>query len=243
MVTLGHCPSRLWAKSLRAIRWTRQSDIEHYFLYHYYPVREASNRLELKALNAEYSVKTLFPGKNLGLHGGLNWLVKELNLQPTDVMIIVDPDTCPTVPGWDTALLKVVTNTEYGWACLTNTATPTEIKVRPGGYTERNIKGVTVYDMKAPCVVSISAVQLDWVFAAGGFHEPCGFYGHIETAMFPDLKKAGRGLAVLKYYLEDDSIKIDQDSIYAAWKKAHAFDGYLSNFREFVTERNPHLLS
>jgi hypothetical protein len=249
MLTLGHVPARLFRRSLEAVYRTRRAtdQVFRYFLYHYYPVNERQNRIELYRLCAEYDIRVLDPGRNLGVHEGLNYVAKEIGLTRHDVLLTVDPDTNPITPGWDRALLSVVAgNSDIGWAFLTNSQTPSEIRARPGGYTERTLaNGTRLYVMHGPAVASISAWQMQWVLdsPAGGFHEPCKWYGHIESAMYPDLVHAGKRLAVLRDYAEDDAIKADQDKIYAEWKSAHAFEGYPLNFPEFVERKYPDLLT
>jgi hypothetical protein len=210
---------------------------------HHYPVAKDANKYALAEVCRDFKINWLDPGMNVGLHRGLNWAISEIGLTRDDLLIVADPDTNPVTLGWDAALLQVAGDPSSGWVALSNSQTPMEIASRPRDFEPRIIRGVQAFRALRPAVVSIAAYRLGWVLAAGGFHEPCKFYGHLESAMFQDLEAAGQHFVLLRNYREDDEIKAGQDEVYAQWKEAHAFRGYDKNFDEFLIERFPELLT
>ena len=173
--------------------------------------------------------KVLSPGKNIGLHHGLNFAIKETGATK---MIGVDPDTWPVTKGWDTALLSALELPSVGWASLWNEHSAGEMRQR--GYTESTEGGMKLWTTKAPVVNSICAFNLDWVREAGGFTEPSEFYGGLECAMWARLVPKKRRWVWLCDFLEGKFDTMLEDTEYKRYKWAHAHEGWHGSFGDWL---------
>jgi hypothetical protein len=200
-------------------------------MLHHYPIDQEANRTQLIDLAERYGYEVIEPQKNLGLHHGLNWAVRQIGIGEDDLLIGVDPGRSIETLGWDTALAAVAMDPKIGWAALSNHASPTEISQRP--HKVEQINGVKVALCQSPMMIQTAICKMDWVLQSGGFREPTNYYGGIEIAMWESLKRKYE-LGILLDYKETGDIAAQQDPIYRDWKLAHVKGEFRGNFDEYV---------
>jgi hypothetical protein len=238
MITVGHCNWKTWEGCCRNLYATKsaETEIEHYFVYHYYPINEPENRVQLERIAKEYNLIWLDPGKNIGGVMAYNW-AQDNFVHADEYLWGFDPDTQPVGDGWDLAMHKVISDPSIGWASLMCDATPNEIKARSLFIKEQIINGVNCYICDTPMALSTGVTKMSWVNDAGGMLPRHGFYGGTEIYMWPYLKTRKLNLAILKDYKDVADIKnATSDPIYHVWKARHAFKGYPNNFDVFLKE-------
>ncbi len=224
VLTLGHAPARTIRAGLARFYETHhpQLPITHWLVDHHYPLRHAETRLAIDSAALAYGAVVLDPGRNLGLHGGANWAFTQMGIKSGDILIMYDPDSYPLQFGWDAALMTAITQGGLSVACLSLIeATRHELDTR--GFTRRQVGPLEIDEPKVPCMMSVTALQWDFIAAAGGFQEPNACYGGLEGFLWSKL--AGRRWGYLTGYQEDQRVHRDQDPEYRAWKVAHAHTG------------------
>jgi hypothetical protein len=242
LLTLGHCKYQTWERSLYQLQLTKSpnTELEHYFLYHYYPIDEENNKRQLKRIADENGLIWLDPGKNLGCTNGHNWA--QDNHIHADYLMGYDPDSCPITNGWDEDLMKVISHPSIGWAALSSEGTPNELKERARLIHEETINGVECYICDVPMMLTCGIIKQSWVDTAGGMLPKTNYYGGTECYMWPYLKRAGLSLALLKNHFDTTTIKNEtSDLVYHEWKRDHAHNANPDNFDEWLRKRNANL--
>lgn len=238
MITMGYCKAETWEISCKRLYETKskETEIEHYFVYHYYPINESENKTRLKEICDKHGLIWLDPGKNLGNTVGHNW-AQDNYIKAEDYLFGYDPDNCPKQEGWDLSLYKVISTPGIGWCALSCDATPNEVAARKAVITEKNINGVNCYICDTPMMLSIGAIKQFWVNDAGGMQPLTNFYGGTEIFMWPTLKRHNLDLALLKDFSDSSEIKnATTDPIYHQWKTMHTFGGDPRNFDVFLKD-------
>jgi hypothetical protein len=238
MITMGHCKWETWEKSVKQLYATKSLEtiIEHYFIYHYYPINEENNKKKLREIAKDYGLIWLDPGKNLGNTVGHNW-AQDNHIKAQDFLFGYDPDACPLNNGWDLAMYQVISNPKIGWCSLSCDATENEIKDRAKHVKEETINGIDCYLCDTPMMLSTGVLKQDIVRAAGGMLPKENLYGGTEIFMWQYLKSRGYELALLKDY-KDTALEIKNpttDPIYHLWKARHC-QGYEHNFDIFIRD-------
>jgi hypothetical protein len=171
-------------------------------------------------------------GKNLGLHHGLNFMLKQLGAKKGDKIIGFDPDTNPETVGWDEALFRALDIQNVVWASLWNDHSAGEMRER--GWTGSVENGLNIWQTHKPVVNSICAFDVGWVLDVCGFQEPTEYYGGLECAMFALLKKRWVWLCDYK----EGKFDVDlQDIEYKNYKWAHAHLGWQGSFDTWLKNR------
>lgn len=238
MITVGHCNWKTWegcCKNLYAIK-SPEIEIEHYFVYHYYPIDEANNRVQLERITKEYGLIWLDPKKNIGAVNAFNWALDNY-VHAQDFIFGFDPDTQPLEKGWDLALYNVISDPKIGWAALSCEATPNEVKERSKMVRETKINDISVYLCDTPMMISTGVMKMDFIKYAGGVLPKHNIYGGTEVFMWSYMKALGLDLAILKDYHDISEIKnATTDPIYHVWKTKHGHQAYPHNFDVFLKE-------
>lgn len=230
ILILGFANGKTATRTLIELEKTRTSDATVVILDQHYPMQEMTPfwKTWAKSLGGIY----LDAGKNLGLHEGLNYMCKALDMKPSDKVIGFDPDTLPQTRGWDDALLKALDLPNVGWASLWNEHSEGEMRAR--GYTESTEHGLDLWTTKQAVVNSICAWNLEWVYNVGGFQEPAEFYGGLECCMFPKCVAQGKRWVWLRYFTEGKWGTDLSDPEYTAYKWAHAHQGWKGDFAAWL---------
>jgi len=223
-ITLGFVPARIWKQSAAAYAATRNPLLryKHYFVDQHYPLKKEKNRVALRKICEEHGIEVLDPGKNLGLHDGFNWALRQINPPDHAVIIAYDPDTNPLGQGWDMALVRAIrgdSKQNVVWASLIHEQAAKELEER--GYERRKADGyIDLMVTRRPVMNSISAFSYGWLKRVGGLSEPTAFYGHLEAAMYDKL--GGRDWAFLPGWAENEVLRAKQDKEYMTYKWVHA---------------------
>jgi hypothetical protein len=227
---LGFANAATATRTLSQLEKTKVSDATVVILDQHWPMQDMSEfwKSWVKSLRGIY----LDAGKNLGLHEGLNYMCKTLQVKPTDKVIGFDPDTYPINVGWDLALLNALDLPHVGWASLGNTHSEGEMNAR--GYTESEEEGLHLWTTKQAVVNSICAWNMEWIYNVGGFQEASEFYGGLECCMFPKCLAQGKRWVWLRDFREATGLKDLSDPEYKAYKWAHAHQGWKGDFAAWL---------
>lgn len=229
-VILGFANEETANRSLALFKATRTAtDIDWLLVDNHYPgISDGFWASWARELGAFY----LDPGRNLGLHHGLNFALTSVGASRDDIMLGIDPDTRPITPGWDAALAQALAIPDVGWASLGNDHSEGEMATR--GFTESQESGLRLKTTKQAVVNSICGFKLCWVKDVGGFQEPAEYYGGVECLMFPMCHKAGFRWVWLQDFREGKWDTDLSDPNYRAYKWAHAHKGWKGEFREWL---------
>lgn len=235
LVILGFANQRTAERTLQKFADTRTSKANVLIVDNHYPVNvtEGFWKRAAQELGGTY----LDPGRNIGLHEGLNYALREVQAGPADLMLGMDPDTNPLTRGWDTALINALGIANVGWASLGNNHSEGEMRER--GHTPSTEGGLRLFTTLAPVVNSICGFKLNWVLSSGGFQEPSAFYGGLECAMWHHMSKTHYRWVFLRDFREGTWTEDLIDSEYRAYKWRHAHEGYPHDFETYIREGCP----
>lgn len=221
-ITLGYVPSRIWKQSADRYVESRHGGLtyEHIFLDQHYPLNKKTNAQELREINEQHNIKTLDAGKNLGLHEGFNYCLKQIPLKSEDVVIGYDPDSYPVTPGWDMALITAMLDKKIGWASLMAPWLDEPMKTR--SIKKRFVNQVEVWIQPDPIMNSICSWQADYLLKVGGLYEKLHWYGGLEVWQWESLVKNNLQWAFLPGWREDHRLHWQQDELYKVWKWRYA---------------------
>lgn len=183
---------------------------------------------------ADYLFSYLDPGRDLGLHMGLNWVLLKIGPKPGDVIITYDPDSQPETPGFDHALAETVQSGEYEIASSFTIHSEREFQER--GYLEKTCRGRRVFIPNTGMMIGNTAWSCDFLKRVGGFKEPNAYYGGIEAAMTQELRKTGGQWAFLPDVKEGWLDRSYHDTEYTNWKVDHAAQKFKGSFADYLSK-------
>jgi hypothetical protein len=164
-----------------------------------------------------YGCKVHDLGKNMGLSGGLNYLINNLNLQDDDIVIGTDLDVWPTTQDFGKAIVEVLrADPTVGWVSLQNQHSKKELNER--GYTIHTIGGHVCYEGHTPCVQSIIGWSAKSLKGLGQLKEQQHYYGGGEVVNHPRLKQLGLKWVYLPQYEEIFHPYCEGDRSYVVYK-------------------------
>ncbi len=220
---MAFMPERMVRRSLAAHAATKNPAFKypHYMLDQHYPIDKAANRAALRRLASEYGLEVLDAGRNLGLHDGFNWALREIAPHDDDIVIAYDPDSMPTALGWDLALVRALEGSSgmNVWASLMNPRSLLDLEER--GFTRGQVDGyLETWATKESVTNSVCAWRVGWLRSVGFLQEARPWYGHLESTMFNKL--GGKRWVFLPQWGESDQLRDDHDIQYIHYKWAHA---------------------
>lgn len=241
-ISLAFCNENIMLRSLQAFYATRNPDldlVEHLIVDQHYPLNYGTVWSALREFEKIFpKVRVVDPGRNLGLHHGFNWAMKQLALRPEDIVIGYDLDSMPITPGWDMALVRAIEarqadTQEVVWSSLANPRTVSDIHAR--GFDRAKADGyLDLWLTRTAITNSVCAWRYGWLESVGFLEEPRAFYGHLEAAMFGKLGK-GRRWAVLPSWGELDDLRALHDREYVVYKWLHSHTGeWPGDFESYV---------
>ncbi len=243
-ISLGFVPARILAPSLDAYRATRNPALSyrHYLLDQHYPVDKEANRIAIREICRREGVEVLDAGRNLGLHLGFNEAMRMIAPAPDDIVIAYDPDSTPTTPGWDMALVRAILGDPWQkivWASLMNPRSEADLHAR--GFTKSASDGfIETWKTHAAVTNSICAWRAGWLQKVGGLSEPNAWYGHLESSMWAKLQATQSDWAFLPGWREVDSLRDLHDRSYVVWKWVTAHLGsYTGDFESWLAAGSP----
>lgn len=237
-ITLAFCNPRILTRSIEAFHRTRCPDmaLEHFIIDQHYPLHRNDTLQALDSLEKRFHVKRLDPGRNLGLHHGINWALENLGLHDDDIVIGYDGDSVPLAHGWDRALVRAIESDSGNgqrvvWSSLANPRTVFDIQAM--GF-DQHPGDPQLWLTRFPITNSICAWRYGWLRSVGFLTEPRNFYGHLEAAMFEKLRPWERW-AVLPEFPETDILRRSHDREYTAYKWHHSHtQRWPGDFESFV---------
>jgi hypothetical protein len=241
MVTPAFCPAEQLRGMLQRLRRLRTSNIPHFILLNHWPINEARNIEDCKALAEEYGCIPYDSGADLGLTGSLNfWLDGHADF---DMMIGFDADSDIDHPGFDQAFIDVMAaKPDLGMCAIKNDI----------------ITSLSMHKLSAPMDIAghhlcclhygqvemwnVSAYDLNWLRVAGKFFQTYAYYGGIESGLHGKAMRDGKAFGYLMDWCElwrpipcsEETAR--QLGLYQAWKREHiAGDG--SSFKAWLSAR------
>jgi hypothetical protein len=237
-VTLCYNKPEIIDLSIRRFHETKHGGLPlvHLMIDQHYPLPDKLRVSEqIKKIASDNGCEYMSPGKNLGLHHGLNWALQTYGLAEDDIVIGYDGDSYPCERGWDMALVTaLMADASTVWASLWGVNTSAELNAR--GFTERMAAQVRVRETHTPAVNSVCAWKGWWIKNAGWFNEPHEFYGGLEIAMWPHIRAKGYRWVYLPDWTEDERLKFNpgEDLLYKQWKWDHVMLGKNLDFETWL---------
>lgn len=241
IITLGFSPARIIRLGMEKFYKTQtltKGTFKHYLVDQHYPLRRDENLAEMKKIADEYGLTWLDSGKDRGLHHGLNWTLDQIKPAEDDVMINFDPDSGPTISGWDIALVETI-RAGYALACSCDDRSLLELNER--GYRQEWVKGcIRIWTPVTNCLFSIVAWDCGFIRKMGGFDEENAYYGGLESYVWHHLNRLGRKWAYLPDFIEENSSRAMTDLEYTSYKWCHAHHrNFKGSFAEYLAAGMP----
>ena len=228
--TLGFAPARILEKSFEQLYKTTSlgsKNFVHVYLDQHYPIDKERNMGACRIICDMYGITYIDAGKNLGLHVGFNKMLDLVNLKPDDVVIAYDADSFPTESGWDSALISVLSDPNFGWVTIMNPRCKQELI--ENGYEVHDVAAYEVWTPRKDIVNSTCAWRGDFLIRSKGLHESRPFYGHLESSMWGKPNEQGLRWGFLPAFPESDHLRDlhDRDLVVYKWCHAHlkSWDG------------------
>lgn len=240
VVSLAFVPVRTIKASVKRFDETiglRKEDYKHVLVDQMWP-RDRNDMIRFLVDQDEAGKTVLYPGKNLGLAGGVNYAMEKMGVTDKDIVMIFDPDNFPMQKRWGFAMKQVLEDPTVGWVSLWNCATDAELKNKQ--YTEKVINGHKVCALGAPIMNSVCGLKASYLKKAGGAREPNHYYGGFECGMWASLKEQKLDWVFLKDFHEDNILNVDPnflDKDYQEYKYATTHGGEEQvEFREWLVK-------
>lgn len=246
VLTLCYANPRCLSETYRRYHATtsaRAIGAHHLLVDQHYPLDYPLVRSTIEALAANLPrAHLLDPGRNLGLHEGLNWACRQVPLGDDDVIVGLDGDELLETPGWLDAMMAMFrADPRLGWVSLGSPNVDDEAVARgPMRSPIVELAGYRAYEFVEPMINHVCGFRWRAVRSAGGFWENRPYYGGLESDLMPRFKGAGyRVLHMLDHRVARvDALRL-QDDAYQDYKRAHTserdrFDG---SFDEWLRAR------
>lgn len=212
-----------------------------YWVYDdHWPYNRERNVAIMDTLEKRGRITKLIKGpKNLGIHEGLNYLMSQMPLQDDDILLWVGPDATPVNKGWDWALTDVLlSNPKLAYAGLSSYIT----------FHTPNLKweecytpsGIHYSIPNGPAMLHLSSWRYSFLKQTNGFHQPCKYYGHVESDMYARAKALGYEHCYLPNFQQ--TFQLDQyHSLYPeyiTWKIEHSSFRFNDSFPDWLKSKN-----
>lgn len=190
---------------------------------HHWPIQPIATSIAVNGLARTIGAEVMRPEKNLGGHGGLNWVLQQIKPQPEDFILTYDGDSNPITQGW---LLEMQRALDL-YPELTSVSLMHEHILERGWQINAPTDG-------RPKLARIPLEMFNVTLwrgstLAGGLKGLAAspYYGSVETAMNQQLNHA-----YLWDYREGGN-PIPHHPLYTEWKFQHAIKGDQRNFDEY----------
>lgn len=229
ILTMAYANPRVFKAGAASLRETvdfTSTGAHHVILDQHYPLERPGMCDALTAYSMRYAKTTtiLDAGKNLGLHEGLNFMIRELApvLSDDDIIVGYDPDEAPQRDGWLSAMLAAFSDPKIGWLSLMCPAANEvldkqgckDFTVDDGGFQVR------VRSPNYALINTVCAWRYSIVKKLGRFDEPHAFYGGLEVAMMPKFWQHGYLVGWLADYYTANHRHL-ADPTYEQYKRRH----------------------
>lgn len=218
----------------------------HVIIDNHYPVDKEKNRRKIQELSKDYGCIYVDSGKDLGLHGGLNNMIKNVGISPHDFLIGHDADDRST-PGFFEHIENVMNaDPNFAVIALNFGVINQRIKEQPSMFDIQIIGGESVAVHKSVEMFTVAGFNMKFIHDCGGFNQHWGYYGGLEACMFPQWAKRNLKLGYLLNY-RSDVVHLDRanpkffDPQYREWKTAH-LGGFTGSFEQWLEINTPELI-
>lgn len=211
-----------------------------------YPIRPKATILKTAQLARQFEFLHIVSPGDIGLHNGLNQVVKAKHLGPYDVLIGVDPDDRPT-PGFIKAMTEtMVLDSKIAVLGLSFKVIAEAKKNSPGLYVEKKVGDYRVWEHRTVEMWNIACYRMFFILGINGFKEQFAYYGGLESALYPEWVKAGMHLSYLADY-NSEAAPVDKrdphyfDQEYKQWKDMHITNQFKGSFDAWLIKFAPRL--
>jgi hypothetical protein len=213
----------------------------HLAINNHYPVNKDLNDKMIETMCNHYGIQLFDEKKNLGLSGGLNYLLSKIDLQDDDLIIGLDNDVWPTTNGWGKALIEtVIYGVNVGWSSLMYPTSKSELLQK--GYVTHEVQGssgpIIVWEGLRAVVNSVCCWSGKMIKQLGNLSESGYYYGGLESVSFPKIKSLGWKWVYTVDYEEapfNENAKSDRCYVVYKWEYAHNKSTQLS-FEDWLLE-------
>lgn len=252
IVTPAFCKASMLQDCLENIYQTPLKDVTHYILDNHYPVDEAENRKQIRALADRFGCTYLDSGGDIGLYRSCNAMMSHAGLSKEDIIMGCDPDDRPT-PGWVDAFRSVML-ADPSYAIVAATfpfygvpeveranapSTPFFDHVR--NLREETVAGIKVMVHPGVEMWKVACTNTRMLMEMGGLPiEPKHqLYGGQECLQFNWWRERGMKLgyvpSITAEHVKTDYSPSRFDAAYRTWKNAH-LGGFSGRFADWLKQ-------
>jgi hypothetical protein len=238
VVTSAYCQAGLLAHGLKRFEAIKTPGLiyRHVVVGGHYPFpNKAHNEVCLRRICDAFGVEYMQPEYDLGSAQTQNWCLQQLDIQPGDAFINLDPDAMCSVRGWDKAMFDVLSSDPE--CALIHCISPPVQDMIDEGKTPIEIKHVSGYQLAVPLrpdQFNLTMWRYSVIHDFGGILQQHPYYGQVEIPMYMAIREKGFYNAYLLGFREDERGKDMHDPEFTMWKRAHAHDmTYMGKFEEY----------
>lgn len=237
LITICHTNSAVIWKGLENCKSTigLEPDVK-ILVDHHYPIDYCQNKRTLLEQAIVYKYKLISPLRNLGAHKGFNWALRQIDLQPEDIVIGVDPDCNIVTPGWGEKMVSVLR--ECPWLGSISLLLDAIVPHNTECWTKQIIAGTEVGFLDKPEMFNVTAWKGDFLLKSNGLQALLAYYGHVEVAMRHEAQKHGFKQGYLMAYRETFN-DVPHDEKYNKWKGLHVGGKTKLNFGDWLLAEIP----
>lgn len=240
IITLCYNRPEVVAQSIGRLKRTQDTNgYEKYLIDVSYPLPDVrQNTRKLANLAHFHGYDLIKPYRNRGV--AVNWMhaAAELELQPGDVLIGMDPDSEPTTPNWCDALVNVLSSDPTIAYCgLTRISKPTlatEVDESQYRYKVADIGGEDVRFYDQPVSWPMGAFSVKFMKEIG-IHQPRTYYGFIEIGCMKRMANTDWRWCMLDKHFDKTSDRGEES--YKQWKIAQAKQLTDLDFKDYLLKQ------
>jgi len=218
-MTLAYNDMALVEESVRLFRDQHPAwkYIPYYLVNCHWPVDKAESSKKLQAISNKYEIPILDPGKNLGVHGGWNYVIKELGLDGGDVLVGVDPDGRAQSSNWAHALMDVFNERPEMYYGTCNDDRYYKFGWHMCSHDHQTESGIRYLTFSRVVAWSLGGFDIGWVKRIGGLNQVSKYYGGIEDYVYNKATTLGGRFFKLKDHTDKHIYDVNED--YVKWKR------------------------
>lgn len=216
-----------------------ETPYEHILLDHHWPLDYWDHRHQILRLAHVYGCRVMSPYKNLGGHGGFNWVCSQLPLGDNDLVLGFDPDSFPATKGWNNAMIRALRD-DAGYAGVS-------LWIEADLYTKKwkDLPSSSGLRVVAPAdreteMINISIWRWSFLRRIQGYRSRNAFYGDVEVELTKSYKETGLRHGYLRDFKEVERLTRLPDHgepSYVEWKAAHVSGKFPGNYDAYLKER------
>lgn len=198
---------------------------------HHWPIEQKKASDTLRFVRHIVDADVISPLYNLGGHGGINYAVRNLELQfsltDDDLVLLYDPDSNPVTQGWLQSLVDVMqADPTLDYLSLMHSDV-----VNQKDWHLTTIANHRVASHPAPEMFNVTLFRGKCIKQQITAYST--FYGHVESS----LKSRGFKNAYL-IDVREETCPIPHPAIYSQWKREHAAGLFKGNFDNYLITKS-----